>query len=58
MKKNFRTHFGVAGGTKKREVQLIRTTCDLRTRAAMFNKAEGGIFECVIVNCNKFALSL
>jgi len=57
-KKIIRTHFGAADHKKEREDQLIRTTCDLRTRAAKFIEADGGIFEFVIVNCNKFTLSL
>lgn len=51
-KKIIRTHFGADDRTKKREDQLIRTTCDLRTRAAKLIKTDGGIFECIIVNCN------
>lgn len=57
-KKKIHTHFAAAVLTKKCEDQLIRTTCDLRTRAAKFTEADGGIFECVIVNRNKFALSV
>jgi hypothetical protein len=37
-----------AGGIKKREDQLRRTTRELRTRVAKCTEVDGGIFECLL----------
>jgi hypothetical protein len=43
---------------KKFEGSLRQTTHDLRTRVAKCTVADGGIFENLFLNCNKFIISV
>ena len=47
----------VAAHVKRREVQLRRTTRDIRARVTKCVEVDGGILGTFIVNCNKFDIS-